>query len=146
MSAGNQLDNVGEDVPVAQGHPAACSRPDSVDPSTVSAYYDQNEPLLLFVIFDPGVKSRDTLEWAQVDIDLGVVRRRGGGGGNAASADGNIQGLEIIGEVGEDEAVVCADLLGGGVVEVVEGLVGDGEGGVEGILGVCDSSSHCGFA
>jgi hypothetical protein len=111
MSTTTELIRRSRDAPFAERDPASAARPDPVDPRAVAADDDENEALLVLVVLDARVQARDALKRAEVDVHL---RGRVGGGGRAsraAAANGDIERLEIIGEVGEDERVVGADLL-----------------------------------
>lgn len=131
------------DAPVAEGHSTAAARPHAIYPRAIPANDDQNKPLFVLVILYAGMKARHALERTQVDVYLSVLRRGGGGARDATSTDGDVQSLEIVSEIGEDEAVVCADLVCGMVVGVEGSAVEVGVGG-GGILWVGDDGGHGG--
>lgn len=57
------------------------------------------------------MQPRNALQRTKIDINLlGVLRGASGSGRGASTADSDVESLEIVGEVGEDKAIVGADL------------------------------------
>ena len=65
---------------------------------------------LLFVILDLRVQARDALQTAEVNVYMRIVGCGGRPRRDTASADCDCEGLQMIREVGEDKAVLRADL------------------------------------
>ena len=86
------------------------------------------------------METRHALERAKIHVNLGVVGRGSGIRWYATPADGDGEGLEIVREVGEDEGVVRANLVG----ERVGSLRGRGDDGLWDALGVGDDGGHGG--
>ena len=99
-----------KNLPLSQRNSASTSRPNTVNPSTVSAYDDENKALFLLFILDLSMESRYTLERAQIDINWTIVTRRGRSIGYAAASNSYSQGLQIESDVWKHKRVVCADL------------------------------------
>jgi hypothetical protein len=66
---------------------------------------------LVLLIFDTGVETRNTLKRAQIDVHLCLFRRGGRRCRDATTTDCDVEGLEVVGEVREDETIVRADLV-----------------------------------
>ena len=129
------------DAPIAQRDFTATPRPNTIDPGSIPTYDKENKAFLVFVVFYLRMETRDALERAQVNINLGILGGRGSVCGNATPADSDVESLQVVREVREDKTVVCADLLRG-VVVVVVGVVDDHIGVIEGIMRICDGSGH----
>lgn len=96
--------------PFPQRHSATAARPNTVHPSAVSAYDDENKALFVLLVLDLGMKPRYTLEWTQININRTVVASGCRRIGYAASPNSYRQGLKIESDVWEDKRIVCADL------------------------------------
>jgi len=101
----------GEELPLAQGNFVSLTAPHPVHPSTVPAQHDQHEALLFLLVFDTGVEARDALQGPEVNVHLCLFGGGSGGRRDGATADGDVEGLEVVREVGEGEAVVRANLV-----------------------------------
>lgn len=96
--------------PLPQRNSATAARPNTVHPSAVSAYDDENKALLVLLVLDLGMEPGYTLEGSQIDINRTVVASRCRCIGYAASSNSDCQGLKIESDVWEDKRIICADL------------------------------------
>ena len=101
----------GENLPLAQGNFVSLTAPRPVHPSTVPAQHYKNKALLFLLIFDASMETRNALKRTQVNVHLSLFRGGSGRCRYAATTDGDVEGLEEIGEVWEDETVVRANLV-----------------------------------
>lgn len=96
--------------PFPQSNSATATRPNTIHPSAVSAYNDENKALIVLLVLDLGMESGYTLERSQIYINRAVVASRCRRIGYAASPNSYCQGLKIESDVWEDKRIICADL------------------------------------
>ena len=102
---------VGGRLPFAQRNFVSLTAPRPIHPSTVPAHHDQNKVLLFLLVFDASMETRNALQRPEVNVYLCLFGRRSGGCRDGATADSDVEGLEVIREGWEDEAVVRANLV-----------------------------------
>lgn len=60
----------GDGLPFAQGNFVSLTAPRPIHPSTVPAQHDQNEALLVLLVFDASVETRNALQGSKVNVYL----------------------------------------------------------------------------
>jgi hypothetical protein len=96
--------------PFPQRNSTTAARPNTVNPSAISAYNGENKALIVLLVLDLGMESGYTLEGSQIDINRTVVASRCRRIGYTASPNSYCQGLKVESDVWEDKRIICADL------------------------------------
>jgi hypothetical protein len=96
--------------PFSQRNSTTAARPNTVNPSAISAYNSENKALIVLLVLDLGMESGYTLEGSQIDINRTVIASRCRRIGYTASPNSYCQGLKVESDVWEDKRIICADL------------------------------------
>ena len=102
------------DSPLAEGRSSTTTRPDAINPCTVTTYDNKNKTILVLVVLYLCMKTRDTLESTKIHIhlySLSCGRRGSVHVRSASTTDSNREGLNVESKMRKDKGIISRNLV-----------------------------------